>query len=440
MCRGKPSLLLLVAVLGVLACLPSAAAAAAVPTEGRLGSCGAGVGKPECELWTGKVTFIGDGDTMSVDIAGDGTKSPLRIRITGIQAMEESYYTNVPGDRFGECHANEATARLEGLVKAAKGRVRLAAQDPESTSRGRFRRVVYVKIRGKYRDVGRTLITEGHALALPNRSEWAWNVRYSILAQRAARKGLGIWNPTYCGPGPLGTEFANLRVQVNWDAPGGDANNPNGEYVNIKNFDPVNPLPIAGWWVRDSDLRRYTFPEGAYVPPGDKIQVHVGEGVNSVADYYWGLGKGIFDNAVHNGQGAGDGAYLFDSEGDLRAYMTYPCHEECTDPLQGGARITAAYKRRAEFVEIENLTQAPIDLEGYRIDTPPYGFTFGGDSVVAPGEKMRVNVLGDPADNTRLEKNWGKEGPILGNGGDRVRLQTLTDIVIDCQAWGSASC
>ena len=31
----------------------------------------------------------------------------------------------------------------------------------------------------------------------------------------------------------------------------------------------------------------------------------------------------------------GDGAYLFDPQGDLRASMTYPCRIACTDPYQG---------------------------------------------------------------------------------------------------------
>ena len=40
----------------------------------------------------GKVTFIADGDTINVDIDGDGTHTPKRIRITGIQAMEQTTY------------------------------------------------------------------------------------------------------------------------------------------------------------------------------------------------------------------------------------------------------------------------------------------------------------------------------------------------------------
>jgi hypothetical protein len=40
-------------------------------------------------LWTsgetGPVTFVADGDTIDVDVAGDGTSTSVRVRIAGIQ-------------------------------------------------------------------------------------------------------------------------------------------------------------------------------------------------------------------------------------------------------------------------------------------------------------------------------------------------------------------
>src|SRR4051812_22818532 len=162
---------------GVLA-LPASAAATT------RGPCGVGAMSPTCYFWTGKVTFVGDGDTLSVKL--DNSKSVVRVRITGLNATEEYVHTSEADDRVGECHANEATTRLEQLLASGRGRVRLSAQDPASESRGRFRRAVAVKRFGKWRDVGRTLLSEGHAIWLGNGSEWAWNTSYSILSQRAA--------------------------------------------------------------------------------------------------------------------------------------------------------------------------------------------------------------------------------------------------------------
>jgi endonuclease YncB( thermonuclease family) len=182
----------LVLMLLITLSLPAVAGAQELP--GLPGKCPQGDARASCILWTGKVTFIGDGDTLSVDLDGDGTKKPVRVRMTGINAPEETVYTNRPEDRVGECHANEATARLEELVKSAKGRVQLAAIDPASHSNSRLRRAVSIRLHTGWRDLGRTLVREGHALWLPSRHEWAWNRSYAELAQKAQARYDGIWN------------------------------------------------------------------------------------------------------------------------------------------------------------------------------------------------------------------------------------------------------
>src|SRR3954466_4106721 len=115
-----PSTKLTNTTLAALLCLMAFAAGSA---EAQSGPCILGKPhSPRCRLWNGKVTFIGDGDTLNVRMAGQNKKKPgTRIRITGIQAMEEYTYTSDRKHRRGECHANEATARLEYLVKQSKG-------------------------------------------------------------------------------------------------------------------------------------------------------------------------------------------------------------------------------------------------------------------------------------------------------------------------------
>jgi endonuclease YncB( thermonuclease family) len=424
---------LLTAAVWVLATLfwgPPASAAIVAP-------CGVGAGSPVCHFWNGKVTFIGDGDTISVDLAGHKGERPVRVRITGIQAMEEHVYTDNPADRTGECHANEATARLEHLVKASKGKVRLAAQDQYSRSGNRLRRQVSVRINGRWRDVGRTLLSEGHALALPNPVEWAWNASYSLLSQRAAAQRIGLWDPTYCGPGP--EPFANLRLWVNSDAEGSDESNPDGEFVRLKNMDPVNPVPIGNWWVRDSGLRRYTLPPTATVPAGGEITVYVGEGEDTATEFFWGIRGGVFDNVTQNGHGGGDGAYLFDPEGDLRASMIYPCRYNCVDPLQNALQVSA-HPRGSEYVTVTNVSASPVDLEGYQLRTAMHGYPFPPGSTLQPGESLRVETRGDPGDDTPLLKHWGLDSLILPNGGGSVKLSTFTYVDLACDSWGSGSC
>lgn len=391
---------------------------------------------PRCKLWNGKVTFIGDGDTLNVRLAGMKKKAVgPRIRITGIQAMEEYTYTSERKHRRGECHANQATARLEYLVKLSKGRVQLAAQHPGSASRKRPLRQVRVVINHRWRDVGRIMIGEGHAIPLLGNKEWALNRSYNYLAQRAASQQLRIWNSYYCGPGP--EQLANLRVWVNSNPPGRDGRDPNGEWVKVKNLDPARSVHIGHWWLRDSALRRYTFPPYATVPAGGSVTLYVGRGSGDATDFFWGYRKSVFDN--EDPHGAGDGAYLFDPEGDLRAWMIYPCAYQCGDRYKHDVRVRV-HPTGTEYATVKNVIGKAINLEGYRLAVGAYGYPFPAGTILRPGDVLRVDVQGDPADDQPLHKHWGLDRFILKNGGGAARVSTYNDIVLACRAWGSGSC
>jgi micrococcal nuclease len=415
-----PRLLALLIVLLAFAVAPAA--------EARTGSCLAPGVKQICTVWTGKVTFIGDGDTIYVDVKADRTEKSQHVRMTGFNAMEQSVYSSIASRRRGDCHALEATSRLEQLIRRSRWRVRLAALNPASHSRRRPRRAVAVRINGRWRDVGTILLSEGHALWLPNRQEWAWNAGYSTLAEQAAARQVGIWSPAYCGLGP--SDASPLRVIANAD---------DGEWIRVRNLDTVNEVPLGGWWVRDSALRRYVFPDWATLPPGESLTVYVGEGTETWTEFFWGQHKPIFENPTANERAMGDGAYLFDPHGDLRAWMTYPCRTACTDPYQGAVTVTAKPRGR-ESVTVRNRADFAVDLDGYLLKSPPYSYAFPRDSVLQPGEEMTIDVLGDPAEDSRLEKHWGETGPILNNGGDKVRLTSFRGIQLDCYAYGSATC
>ena len=326
----------------LLACLIVLAfgAVLAPAAEARVGSCLAPGFKALCTVWTGKVTYIGDGDTIYVDVKGDRTKKAQHVRMTGFNAMEQSVYSSIASRRRGECHALEATSRLEQLIRASRWRVRLAALNPASHSRLRPRRAIAVRIGGRWRDVGTIMLAEGHALWLPNRQEWAWNAGYSALAEQAAASQAGLWSPTYCGLGP--SDASPLSVIA--DATARRALN--GEWIRVRNQDPVNEVHLGGWWVRDSALRRYVFPDWATLPPGESLTVYVGAGTDTWTEFFWDQRNPIFENPTGGERAMGDGAYLFDPQGDLRASMTYPCRIACTDPYQGAVEVTAKPRGR----------------------------------------------------------------------------------------------
>jgi endonuclease YncB( thermonuclease family) len=293
-----------------------ALALAAPAAEARSGPCLPGGDGPRCTFWTARVVHVHDGDTLEVKVRG----RTLRIRVTGIQAMEQTVYSSYATRRRGECHAVAATNRFEQLIRRSRGVVRLAAQDRRSRSGSRWRRSVAVRSGGGWRDVGHVLVSEGHALWLTNPVEWAWNERYAAAAERAAAERLRLWHPDACGAGP--SAQADLDVRVNWDADGVDVENPNGEWIRVVNRSDRD-IALGGWWVRDSALRRFRFPGGAVAPADGSVTVRVGRGEQHGNVFHWGLGEPAFENLAEDGRHVGDGGYLFDPDGDLRAFAMY---------------------------------------------------------------------------------------------------------------------
>ncbi len=421
------ALLTAVLVTAALAVVPATAASAAttscLPTAG-----------PVCQVWTGKVAWVADGDTLLVDVNGDGTSTPRSIRMIGVQAMEQTVYSPTPARRRGECHSLAATARVEQLVKAGGGVVRLTAQNASSVSRGRPLRSVAVKINGVWRDIGGDLIRHGYALWLPFTGEWARDASYQLAQAGAAQDRRNMFDTDTCGVGPY--QSSGLSVWVNGDADGADDKNLNGEWIRVGNSSGY-AVPIGGWWVRDSGLRRYTFPAGTVVPAGGAVYVHVGSGKSTATHKYWGLSSPIFINATGTPQALGDGAYLFDPRGDLRSWMTYPCVLSCDKPLAGKVELQVQH-RNPEQIQVVNTSTAPVDLFGHVLVSHPHLYPFTTTTVLQPGQALLMRTTAGTS--TGLLRYWDKADHILNDGGDAVSLRTADETTVACVAWGTGHC
>jgi hypothetical protein len=101
---------------------------------------------------------VADGDTFNAKIREGGRWSTRKdIRLLGVQAMELTDYSRAHG-RKGECHAVEATERLEYLLQGPKVKrriVRIASFRKSSKTagaRGRLRRGVAYKSGVRWHD------------------------------------------------------------------------------------------------------------------------------------------------------------------------------------------------------------------------------------------------------------------------------------------------
>jgi endonuclease YncB( thermonuclease family) len=407
--------------LAVAAALLAALAAAPAHARYRAPCLGPGKGGPKCYFWNAKVLTVKDGDTLSVDIDGGG-RHEERVRTTAIQAMEQSVYSKHPSRRRGECHALEATARFEQLLKASHRRVKLSAQNPKSKSLGRIRRTVWVRYKGHWTSVGAILIREGHALWLPlGDTEWAWNESYDEIGQEARQQGKNLWNPAYCGSGPQ--QDVPLRMWINWDPMGVDEQEPGAEWVKIQNLSGTETLQLGGWWFRSADYPRLHIPKGTTLGPGDILTIYTNHGRNTNSSLYWNYDRPQWGNPVDKTH-EGDAGYLFDPQGDVRLAAQYPCLVACADPLDGAIRLHAE-PSGSEYTDVTNVSGSAINLFTYDIRAQGYVHFFGENAELQPGETLRVDVNG---------------GPFFPNPGGSVTFENWQGRQIACDAWGSGHC
>ena len=270
--------------------------------------------------------------------------------------MEQTIYTSRASQRRGECHAVEATARLDQLLRAGKytcacrAGPRQPLEQPPAPLRA-------VKVDGRWIDVARTLITEGHAIWLPNHREYAWNRDYSVLARpRRARPAepLGPRLLRRSGPneGPAAERVGQLgRRRQRRPRPqrrvGADQEPRPGQRAPARRLVACATPRCAATSSRlgdgparrrDHRLRRDRRP-------------------TTTSEFYWGLRGPAFENVTRDETAMGDGAYMFDPQGDLRLSMIYPCREACADPQRGSRELDARSRRAAR--RCRSPTSAP---------------------------------------------------------------------------------
>lgn len=392
-------------------------------------------------LGTGRVTAVADGDTIWVNLAGDGTKRPVRVRLAGIQATE-TRHSNLNNSR-NWCHGVQAAKALRKLVQ--NRRVQLRGVRADSRSLGRPLRYVFVRSGGRWVDVQRILLQQGHVMSLTLENENTNDAAYGLLAQRAATTGRGLWNTTTCGAGPQ--QSVPLRTWVHWDAEGNDGQNPNGEYVVVENRSATETLNLGGWMVRDTSQAWYRFPSSARIAPNSFVRLFVGRGTDSAQAFHWNLGKPLFSNPS-DAPGTTEFAVLMDPRGDFRSWATYPCRITCADPLLGKVRVTGVLADvpgddnrfvNGEWARLTNTSPSAVRLSGYYVAFGPYlTYTFSPTRVLGAGETLTVRMgRGEAtADTVYL----GSDRSRLSNTGGTAELRSWGGKRLSCLAWGASRC
>ena len=448
--------------------------------------------QPETTWERGVISGVADGDTVHVDITwaadpgfvappasldpaipsatsycaerlnpdgsmpADGDLDGCRIRLIGIQAPEKAGASG--GSALEQCKASAATSALKSALPVGTV-VELRSISPRSVeqqySGGRLARTVYARAAsGEWVDVGRTVLSGGHAMWFPfnandaEKPEYVHNLEYRRLVDGAAAAGRGLWSANYCG---ASTTPSALRVWIVSDPIGEDANN---EHVVLYN-DSDAALDVGGWTVRDSSLTWLVLPAGALIGPHDWIRIFAGAGAPGTPtsrDLHFGGAAQMFPNFdPAQGYFYGDSVAAHDVQpgyayGNLRAWAQYPCDPAaCTDPLSGRLRFgTISYDppgadtAAGEYVDVVNVSSGAVSLAGYALTRQGAQFPFPPSAVVPAGGSLRVSVGAGPDDAGTV--HMGRTESLLANGGDVLALANLNGTTLDCRAWGTASC
>lgn len=406
----------------VLALACTAAVAAPIATARPAGAA--------IDTWYATVDRVNDGDTFEVLWnRGDAQPAGLtnRIRLIGVDTNETT--TN-------QCFAAAAAAFVEARIPAGTV-VRLRARDSGSNASGRpLRHVFYGP--GFERNLSLELIEAGLGLAASYDDEPDYRSDYFEAVEGAVNAGAGMFGEGACGGSP--STWPQLDVHVNWDAPGADNNNPNGEYIQIENRGSQS-LVMNGWTFRSSARNSgntKSIPNGTTVPAGGRLKVHMGSGTNRAGHTYIGESKGWFDNTA-------DVLYLRDQHLNVRAFQIWPCTVTCG--TSGTLKVEAVSfdapgddnaNPNGEWVRLRNIGPATIDLTDWKLQDNGTDYHFRSGLTIARGATVTVHV--GKGSNSLSTLYWGNNAGILANSGDALWVFNDRHVPIDCYAYGSAEC
>lgn len=243
------------------------------------------------------IQWVLDGDSFEATTPWGRSE----VRLLGVNANE--------GD---ECMGDEAKHTLIDMLGRDEALLWVEVSETYGPDRDEFGRLLGV-VWHQGTLVNHDLAARGLVVA---RS--AFGHPYEALfeeAEVAAREQqLGLWSPTACGA----AADASIEIaELNFDAAGRDNENPNGEWIVIKNVD-ADALALAGWSVRDESTRhRYTFGEDVMLASGASITLKSGCGQDGADEVFWCNPDGpVWSNS-------GDTAFVLDPAGNVAATTSY---------------------------------------------------------------------------------------------------------------------
>lgn len=235
------------------------------------------------------VTRTMDGDTLAVRYS-DGREET--VRVLGIDTPETEDHGNWGSEFKGisdPSYLTEWGLKASEYTKSlAKGKTVTLTADCQAEDYDQYGRLLsYVSIEGS--DLGATLIREGYARVYTAQA-FERKSQYLSLQSEAQRSRAGLWN-TEQKPDEKKTGPVSI-AKVQYDAPGEDKENLNGEYIVLASTEMTD---LSGWTITDNSGTTYTFRD-VVLTPGTTLTLHIGSGTPTTTDLYWNLDAPLLGN------------------------------------------------------------------------------------------------------------------------------------------------
>ena len=198
---------------------------------------------------------------------------------------------------------------------------------------------------------------------------------------------------------------ADLRIEfVNPDAPGVDDENPNGEFIDVRNH-TSSAVPMAGWTLQTGG-KKYYFPSGYSLGAGQRVRVHVGSGSDTQSTLYWGRDTKALGNAT-------DLVELVSPQNAVAFCYGWGGSACDIAPNWKPLSITVDYTGSVpndESFAIRNTGNSSIDMTGYKVVYNGEVYEFGNFTL---GAGNTVTLFVGSGGNTATKRYWGLSDPFI---------------------------
>ena len=279
--------------------------------------------------------MVVDGDTIRFSNSRNRlTDNYQVIRLLGVQSPE----------KLSGASGCEGVVAHEFLRNAIEGRsvVLASSSDSRSSIRNRRLRTVCVKQDdGSWIDASALMLNAGLGRWMPKKYEPVHNLEYRHLFDAALARGERMWNPAFCGPGVGGESAAGDPARSDRRRRAEHQRRIRGDRQ--RRPEPCGPVPVdhprrqprlAAVAGRHRGGSRWRADRALRLGHEYRVQRLLGAPDSVWANFTTARGTRTKFGFI------GDGAYLLDTRGSVRASKVYPCLE-CTDPARGYLRIAS---------------------------------------------------------------------------------------------------